>query len=179
MLNCFKYYKRCIHTSYHMLDELGSQWSNPRYMLPMLYGQYHVCWCTGDLRSQGISSHGIDQIRRNIPSLTSVLRVNSLRPRDVYIHHFRSSVSCLLNPWLLASPGHQHLYYLPCDKSDILNFFQVRCAQNAALVNTAQKELTQRPLVTQATTLPPGRGRAYTAPQVPSVRIRHKLQHVS
>ena len=40
-------------------------------MLPILCCQYHVCWCPGDWRSQGISRHGIDQIGWNIPSLAS------------------------------------------------------------------------------------------------------------
>ena len=39
------------------------------FMLPILYCQYIVCWRPGDLRSQGISRHGIDQISQNIPSL--------------------------------------------------------------------------------------------------------------
>ena len=41
------------------------------YVLFILYCQYHSCWCSGILRSQGISKHGIDQIRQNIPSLAS------------------------------------------------------------------------------------------------------------
>ena len=41
------------------------------YILPILYCQYHVCWCPGDLRSQGISRHGINQISWNITSLAS------------------------------------------------------------------------------------------------------------
>ena len=28
--------------------------------LSILYNQYHGCWCPGDVRSQGISSHDID-----------------------------------------------------------------------------------------------------------------------
>ena len=60
----------------------------------------------------------------------------------------------------------------------MLNLFQVLHAQNAAVAITAQRELTQRPLVTRATTPLPGRGRAYTAPQVTNVQIRHKLQRV-
>ena len=43
-----------------------------RYMLPNLSCcQYHAYWCPSELRSQGISSHGIEQIHRNIPSLAS------------------------------------------------------------------------------------------------------------
>ena len=41
------------------------------YMLPILYYQYHDCECHGDLRSQGISKSGIDQISQNIPFLSS------------------------------------------------------------------------------------------------------------
>ena len=48
------------------------------YMLPILYSQYHVCWGPGDLRSQGISTHGIDQISWNILSLASELVVLNL-----------------------------------------------------------------------------------------------------
>ena len=41
-----------------------------------LHNQYHACWCTGDARSQGISSHGIDLV---FPVYTcfSTARVNS------------------------------------------------------------------------------------------------------
>ena len=48
-----------------------SQWSKP-YMLPILYCQYHSCWSPGDLRSQGISKHGIDWISWNISSIRRV-----------------------------------------------------------------------------------------------------------
>ena len=41
------------------------------YMLPILYCQYRAHWCPGDLSHQGISRHGIDQIRWNISSLSS------------------------------------------------------------------------------------------------------------
>ena len=75
MLNCFKDYKICIHISYHSLDFVKQKKTKfimeQPYMLPILYCQYHVCWCPGDLWSQGISRHGIDQRSRNIPSLAS------------------------------------------------------------------------------------------------------------
>ena len=48
-----------------------SAMSQQTYMLPFLYCQYHFCWCHGDLKSQGISRRGIDQISWNIPSLAS------------------------------------------------------------------------------------------------------------
>ena len=41
------------------------------YILAILYCQWYACWCPGDLRSQGNSRHGIDQISQNIPSLAS------------------------------------------------------------------------------------------------------------
>ena len=37
------------------------------YMLPILYCQYHACWCPGDLMSPRISRNGIDPESRNIP----------------------------------------------------------------------------------------------------------------
>ena len=66
MLNCFEDYKRCIHVLYHILDFVQRKKTRftmeQPYMLPILYCQYHSCWCPGDLRSQGISRNGIDQI---------------------------------------------------------------------------------------------------------------------
>ena len=41
------------------------------YMLPILYCQYHPCWCPVDLSREGISRHDIDQISRNILSLAT------------------------------------------------------------------------------------------------------------
>ena len=75
MLNCFEDYKICIHISYHILDfiqqkKIKVSMEQP-YVLPILYCQYHACWCTGDFRSQCISRHGIDLQSRNIPSLAS------------------------------------------------------------------------------------------------------------
>ena len=70
MLNGFKDY---IIISYHIL--VFVQQKNTRFtmeqpdMLSILYCQYHSCWCPGDLRSQGISRHGIDEIIQNILSL--------------------------------------------------------------------------------------------------------------
>ena len=44
------------------------------YMLPIIYCQYHACWCPGDLRSQSIRKYGINQISRH--SVSSIIRVN-------------------------------------------------------------------------------------------------------
>ena len=74
-LNWLKDYERCIPIAYHISDfvqqvKTKCTMQQP-YMLPILYSQYHACWCPGDSRSQGISGHGIDHIRRNIPSLAT------------------------------------------------------------------------------------------------------------
>ena len=75
MLNCWKDYKRCIHSLYHILDFVQQKKNRfiikQPHMLPILYYQYHVSWCPGNLRNQGISRHGIDQISWNISSLAS------------------------------------------------------------------------------------------------------------
>ena len=47
------------------------------YMLPILYWQYHACWCSGDFRSQGIGRHGIDPQSQNIPSPSSEELISS------------------------------------------------------------------------------------------------------
>ena len=61
---------KCIHISYHILHFIQQKKTKLRieqpYILPILHGQYHACWCPGDWRSQGISRHGIDKINRNI-----------------------------------------------------------------------------------------------------------------
>ena len=75
MLNCFEFYKICIHILYHILDSVQQKKTKfimeQPYMLPILYCQYHACWSPGDLRSQGISRHGINQISQNVLSLAS------------------------------------------------------------------------------------------------------------
>ena len=75
MLNCFKHYKRDIQISYHILDVFQLKRTRftmqQLYKLSILYCQYHSWWCSGDLWSQGINRHGIDQISCNVPSLAS------------------------------------------------------------------------------------------------------------
>ena len=67
-----------IHISYHILDFVQRKKTKftmeQPYMLPVLYYQYHGCWCSVDLRSQGISRQGIDPEY----SVSSVRRVNIL-----------------------------------------------------------------------------------------------------
>ena len=57
------------------------------YILPIQCCQYHACWCAGDLRSQGISRHGIDQISRNILSLASKELRNGKCKYDLFPHN--------------------------------------------------------------------------------------------
>ena len=75
MLNCFKDYKRYTPISYHILDFVQHKKTKftmeQPYMLPILFCQYHACWCPSDLRSWGISRNDIDQISLNIPFLVS------------------------------------------------------------------------------------------------------------
>ena len=75
LLNYFDIYKRCIHLLYHILDRVQQKKTKfimeQPYMLPILFCQYQPCWCTGDLRSQVISRHGIDQISQHVKSLPS------------------------------------------------------------------------------------------------------------
>ena len=74
MLNCLKDYKRSIHILNHILDLAWPKWLKltleQKYMLSVLYSQYHACWCSGDFRSQGIR-HGMDPQSQNIPSPAS------------------------------------------------------------------------------------------------------------
>ena len=75
MLNSFEGYWWCNHLAYHILDFV--QWKKIKftmeqnYLLPILYCQYHSSWCPKDIRSQGISRHGIAQVNQNIMSLAS------------------------------------------------------------------------------------------------------------
>ena len=52
-------------------------------MLPILYYQYHECWCPDDLMSHGISRYGISQISRNIASLASENLIHLLLDNSV------------------------------------------------------------------------------------------------
>ena len=53
----------------------------------ILHSQYHGCWCPGDARSQGISSHGIDLVLPvSAPSKVKYLHVLfPLFPVDLYV----------------------------------------------------------------------------------------------
>ena len=75
MLNCLKDYQRYIHISNHILDLAWPKQMKltleQQYMLSVLHSQYHVCWCSGNFRSQCISRNGIEPQSHNIPSLVS------------------------------------------------------------------------------------------------------------
>ena len=70
MLNCFKDYKSCIHILYHTFYCIQQKKTiftmKQPYMLVIIHYWYHACWCLGDLKTQAISRHGIDQININI-----------------------------------------------------------------------------------------------------------------
>ena len=89
MLNCLKN-KGCIHISYHILGFVQQKniklTMEQPYMLLILCYQYHACWCPGDFRSQDISRHGMDQIRWNIPSLTSEALTIVMRSHHKFRH---------------------------------------------------------------------------------------------
>ena len=84
---------------------LGAVQAGQWYMLSVVHSQYHVCCCTGDLRSQCISRHGIDPT--NIPSpAPEVLKLKSdyMKPWQ-WRHNERDGVwnirriYCLFNCW--------------------------------------------------------------------------------
>ena len=82
------------------------------YMLPIPYCQNHACWCPGDLRSQGINRHGIDQIRQNILPLASEdLKWINPTMQDTEQSGETRSLLWLLMSRLLSSPGHQQPLY--------------------------------------------------------------------
>ena len=84
MLNVFKIIKDVfiIHILYHILDFVQQKKTRfikeQAYMLPILYYQYHACWCPGDLSRQGINRHGIDhQTGPKLEySISSIRKVN-------------------------------------------------------------------------------------------------------
>ena len=81
MLDCFKDDKRCLHISYHILDFVHQKENRftieQPYMLPILYYQYHACWCSGDYRSHNFSKHDIDPPMLEY-SISSIRRVHCL-----------------------------------------------------------------------------------------------------
>ena len=70
-----------MHISYHILDFVQQKTKftmEQPCMLLILHWQYHVYWCPGDLRSQGISRHGIDPQSWNIPSPASEVLITPI-----------------------------------------------------------------------------------------------------
>ena len=63
-------YIKYIHILNHIWDLAWHKMKfalEQQYMLSVLHSQYHVCWCSGDCRSQGISKCVIDPQSQNIP----------------------------------------------------------------------------------------------------------------
>ena len=78
---------------------------SPNYVA--LKSQYHVCWCPGDMRSQGISKHGIDLVRKKY-CLVCMGRFNTSRVGTWNIRHNLEHHVC----WWPGSLCHQALLIL-------------------------------------------------------------------
>ena len=85
---------------------LGALWLWLRYLGH--FGQYHVCWCPGFWRHQDIIRHDID-----VPSLNTFFPCMLWLAVGCTMALFAipGSISCLLMPWLLPSPGHHQAWY--------------------------------------------------------------------
>ena len=89
--------------------------------IPGDLGQYHGCWCPGSLRRQVISSMvlitqdkwvtAFHEVWFQLPLSSQELTLNVRGPS--YLGLTRS-ISWLLMPWLLTSPGHQQPWYWLC-----------------------------------------------------------------
>ena len=86
LIVCRRYYPLCNYSLpkpilTKIYDNIWCQswcWGRKGKVLPhrkqgLIYpkGQYHGCWCPGDKRSQGISTHGIDLIFLEYSSLST------------------------------------------------------------------------------------------------------------
>ena len=81
MLNHFVDYKRFIHISYHILEfvqQKKTKLAMEQCYILHIYCQYHVCWCPGDCRSQGISRNYIDPPKLQY-SISSIRRVYTIQ----------------------------------------------------------------------------------------------------
>ena len=70
MLNSVKDYKIYIDIFNCIMDLALNKYMKltlkQQYMLSVLHNQCYTCWCSGDFRSQDISSHDIDLPNQNI-----------------------------------------------------------------------------------------------------------------
>ena len=138
-----KDYKRCNHILYHILDFVQQKKTKftmeqyYRYMLPILYCQCHFCWCHGDLRSQGISRHGIDQISLNVPSLASEELTSSVLC-FAHVYWLLALFANLINPIYFACTNGFHFHsflVVTCPmSSDHINFSIYDCCSIADYV---------------------------------------------
>ena len=64
-----KFVRGNINIYLHFMSLLPIDMAHVLQILPqdrdlhILHSQYHCCWCRGDVRSQGISSHGTDLVK--------------------------------------------------------------------------------------------------------------------
>ena len=85
--------------------------------------QYHGCWWPGDTRSQGINNHCIDTA---CPKYSGIQHPKwlTLNVRGPSYLGLTRSISWLLMPWLLPSPGHQKPWYWLCRIGGFLSYLR-------------------------------------------------------
>ena len=117
MLNCFKYYKRCIHISYHILGVCSTEEDQIHYGVtlhvayPILSRvQDHARWCPGDIMSQGIDRHWYWPNNPEF-SISSIWRVNIYSSGTQQSARLTQSTSWLMMAWRQQSPGHLLPWY--------------------------------------------------------------------
>ena len=139
MLNCFKHYKRCNLILYYILDFVQQEKTKftmeQPFKLPILYCQYHACWRPGDIRSQGINRHSIDQYWPNSRDISSLASEELNANLSIFLFHGSShrglartmgpvtshSTNHLcqhwVRPWLITclTPGHHLNHWTNAD----------------------------------------------------------------
>ena len=129
MLNSLKDYNRHIHLLKRILawPKTMKLTLEQRYM-SVLHRQYHACWCSGDFRSQGISTHdtyakngifhfplkvNIDEIHNKQQAHTWSVMTNFTEPYVyVYTHiHTNLSIYIYSSPGLTQSVKYEWCYF--------------------------------------------------------------------
>ena len=130
MWNLFKETQQDIHIFYNFSTLTSHRFLKPFILedqgLFILHTQYHCCWCPGDTRSQGISSHGIDLaipeysrlstrgVNKSYSAMESCYSysiVNSLWPSDAMWWHRSGSTLAHVMACCLSAPSH---YLIQC-----------------------------------------------------------------
>ena len=103
-------------------------------MSSCVHNQYHVCWCSGDARNAGISSHDIDLVVPEYPSFNT-RRFNTLTTGYawVYLQH-----CCYWCPGAKA-PGHQYQHCGLNILHMILDHFQTEILQLQGSISEKKK----------------------------------------